>query len=320
MKFRTRLTITFAVIILLIVSVELLVSYLGATRNDQLVATRNLQSTSHQVSHTIDLLLQQASRDLAMVSRSAFLNESDRSIPSINRRLFDFRESSASFGHLTFCGPDGTVRADADGQNLGQPQYQALWQKGMAGQSGFLIQPGSGSTPAGVLFFAPVRREVGEQPKGVIIGRLQVNRLSILCEHFQNYRMTGTDRLQVALLNQAGLVLFTSSGSPAPVRGEPGSTGQLLRDSGTELQIITPVQGLSNVAGGGWHLQVVIPKAQIYEEARRRLKRKLVVNGIMCAVGIAIVSLMVGRISRPLEEISRAVRRRGEGEIGRAHV
>ncbi len=314
MKFRTRLTITFAVIILLIVSVELLVSYLGATRNDQLVATRNLQSTSHQVSHTIDLLLQQASRDLAMVSRSAFLNESDRSIPSINRRLFDFRESSASFGHLIFCGPNGTVRADADGQNLGQPLYQALWQKGMAGQSGFLIQPGSGSTPAGVLFFAPVRREVGEQPKGVIIGRLQVNRLSILCEHFQNYRMTGTDRLQVALLNQAGLVLFTSSGSPSPVRGEPGSTGQLLRDSGTELQIITPVQGLSNVAGGGWHLQVVIPKAQIYEEARRRLKRKLVVNGIMCAVGIAIVSLMVGRISRPLEEISRAVRRRGEGD------
>lgn len=75
---------------------ELLVSYLGATRNDQQVAVRNLQSTSHQVSHTIDLLLQQASRDLAMVSRSAFLNESDRSIPSINRRLFDFRESSAS--------------------------------------------------------------------------------------------------------------------------------------------------------------------------------------------------------------------------------
>ena len=73
MKFRTRLTIAFAVIILLIISVELLVSYLGATRNDQQVAIRNLQATSRQVSHTIDLLLQQASRDLAMVSRSAFL-------------------------------------------------------------------------------------------------------------------------------------------------------------------------------------------------------------------------------------------------------
>lgn len=314
MKFRTRLTITFAVIILLIVSVELLVSYLGATRNDQQVAVRNLQSTSLQVSHTIDLLLQQASRDLAMVSRSAFLNESGRSTPSINRRLFDFRESSASFGHLTFCGPDGRIYADADGQNPGQALYQGLWQKGMAGQSGFLIQPGSGSTPAGVLFYAPVRREAGEQPKGVIIGRLQVNRLSALSEHFQNYRMRGTDRLQVALLNQAGLVLFSSSGSPAPVSMKPDRTDQLVRDSGTELQIITPVQGLHTAAAGGWHLQVAIPKAQIYEEARQRLKRKLVVNGIMCAVGIVVMSLMVSRISRPLDEISRAVRRRGEGD------
>ncbi|MDK9716566.1 MAG: ATP-binding protein [Trichlorobacter sp.] len=314
MKFRTRLTITFAVIILLIISVELLVSYLGATRHDQQVAVRNLQSTSHQVSHTIDLLLQQASRDLAMVSRSAFLNEPGRSIPSINRRLFDFRESSASFGHLTFCGADGRVRADADGLNLGKPMDQALWQKGMAGQSGFLIQPGSGSTAAGVLFYAPVRREPGEQPKGVIVGRLQVNHLSALCEHFQNYRMSGADRLQVALLNQAGLVLFASSGSPLPVSGEPGNTAQLVRNNGPELQIITPVQGLSGSTTGIWRLQVSIPKAQVYEVARQRLKRKLVVNGVMCAVGIAIVSLMVGRLSRPLDEISRAVLRRGEGD------
>lgn len=314
MKFRTRLTITFAVIILLIVSVELLVSYLGGTRNDQLVATRNLLGTSHQVSHTIDLLLQQASRDLAMVSRSAFLNEPGRSIPSINRRLFDFRESSASFGHLTFCGPDGTVRADADGLNLGQPMDKALCQKGMAGQSGFLIQPGSGSAAAGVLFYAPVRREAGEPPKGAVVGRLQETRLSALSEYFQTYRMSGADRLQVALLNQAGLALFTSGGNQALVSGPSDSAGQLVRDSGPELQIITPVQGLSSSTTGIWHLQVSIPKAQIYEVARQRLKRKLVVNGFMCAVGIAIVSLMVGRISRPLEEISRAVCRRGEGD------
>ena len=314
MKFRTRLTITFTVIILLIVSVELLISYLGTTRNDLQVATRSLQSTSRQVSHTIDLLLQQASRDLTMVSRSAFLNEPGRSGPSMNRRLSDFRESSASFGHLTFGGPDGTVRADADALNLGQPMDKVLWQKGMAGQSGFLIQPGSGSTVAGVFFYAPVRREPGEQPKGVVVGRLQLNRLGALSEYFQTYRMSGADRLQVALLNQTGLVLFATGGNQALVSGPSGGAGPMVRDSGPELRIITPVQGLNSTAAGGWQLQVSIPKAQVYEFARERLKRKLVVNGGMCVVGIAIVSLMVGRISRPLDEISRAVCRRGEGD------
>lgn len=314
MKFRTRLTIAFAVIILLIISVELLVSYLGATRNDQQVAIRNLQATSRQVSHTIDLLLQQASRDLAMVSRSAFLNEPGRSISSINRRLSDFRESSASFGNLTFCGPDGTVLADADGRNLGQPMDQAIWQKGMAGQSGFLIQAGSGGTAAGLLFYAPVRREAGERPKGVIIGRLLNNRLGSLRENFQTYRMNGADPLQVVLKNQSGQVLFSSAENQVLPSSEMSNILQLVSGNDAELQILTPVQGLGRAAAGQWQLQVAIPKAQVYEEARRRLKRKLVVNGIMCAAGIAIISLMVGRLSRPLEEISGAVRRRGEGD------
>ena len=314
MKFRTRLTIAFSLIILLIVSVELLVSYLGATQNDLQVATRNLQATSQQVSHTIDLLVQQASRDLAMVSRSAFLNEPGRSIPSINRRLIDFRESSALFDQLTFCGPDGTVLADADGHGLGQRLDAALWQKGMAGQSGFLIQGAGGNTAAGVLFYAPVRREATEQPKGVVIGRLLAGRLSALSESFQTYRMDGVDPLRVVLKNRSGQVLFAAGGRLAALNSKPNNAAQTRTVDDDELQIATIVQGLSNSVTGEWLLQVDIPKAQIYEEARRRLKRKLLVNGFMCIAGIGIISLMVGRISRPLEEISSAVRRRGEGD------
>ena len=314
MKFRTRLTIAFGVITLLIISVELLVSYLGATRNDLQVASRNLQATSRQVSHTIDLLLQQASRDLTMVSRSAFLNEPGRSTPSINRRLFDFRESSASFGHLTFYGPDGMVLADADGQHIGQRMDNTLWQKGMAGQSGFLAQGQSAGSPVEFLFYSPVRREPGEQPKGVIVGRLLTKRLGALSENFQTYRMRGVDPLRIALKNQSGQVLFSSTDNQMLFSPELKNTVQQVRDNDAELQILTPVQELSNAAAGQWQLQVAIPKAQLYEEARRRLKRNLMVNGFMCVAGIAIISLMVGRLSRPLEEISRAVRRRGDGD------
>jgi signal transduction histidine kinase/CheY-like chemotaxis protein len=318
MKFRTRITITFAVLSLLMISVELLISYLGVTRNDQQIAVHSLLSNSQQVARSVDMLLGEASRDMEIIARSAFLNEPGRSKLSINQRLADFCSGSAPLARLCFLDTTGVVAADSGALEVGQPHKGEAWQKGMAGKSGFLIQGTQAQTLQELIFYAPVRRDVATAPKGVVIASVPVNRVRQLIEGFQSYRV------RVDLMDHTGRLLYTSAGSDGlnevkagQIMDHPDRTIRYkVHESDTALHIMTLAEGLSIGSNGQWYLRVTVPKSQIFAEARSRLYQKALINTVMFAAGIVIIYLLAGRFSKPLESLAHAVRRRGVGDDG----
>ena len=171
MKFRTRITVAFAIVSLLMIAAELLISHRGAIRHDQQVAASNLLNASQLVARSVDMLLAEISRDMKIVASSAFINEPGRSIDSINRRLAEFCSGSAPLAQITFLDTAGTVVADSRNQALGQRLAGKAWLLGSEGKSGFLIRGSQGQPLHELLYYAPVRRDPGEQPKGVIVGQ-----------------------------------------------------------------------------------------------------------------------------------------------------
>jgi len=318
MTFRSRIAITFAIVSLLMICAELLISHLSAIRHDQQVVVRNLLANSQQVARSVDMLLGEISRDMEIIARSAFLNEPGRSVSSINQRLADFCKGSAPLSRITFLNSSGVVVADSQNLSIGQGMQDSAWQQGMSGKSGFLILGKQGQQLHELVFFAPVRR-TADAPKGVVVASIPVARIRQLIDGFQSYRV------RVELVDHTGRMLYTSANSDG-LNGEvktgplPAHTGenkkQFYHDSGSALQIMTLAEGLSSGSGQQWLLRVSKPKSYAFADARSRLYQKALVDVLLFSIGIVVMYLLAGRFSRPLELLSHAVRRRGAGDPG----
>ena len=317
MKFRTRITIAFAVLSLLMISVELIISHLGALRNNRQTAEKNLLTNSLQVARNLDMLLDELSRDMKIIASSAFLNEPDRKPEAISRRLSEFCSGSAPLARISFLDTTGVVVADSQLQGIGIRRQGPVWQQGMAGKSGFLVQDTQGQPSQELVCYAPVQRGHAAQ-KGVVVATVPFSRFRQLINGFQGYRV------RVELLDHSGRLLYTSldtdnldgllPGSSPPVPADRIRTQQV-HESDSALHILTPAEGLSSGSGGQWLLRITKPKAHIFAESRSRLQQKLLVNAVMFLAGVVVIYLLAGRLSRPLEAISRAVRYRGEGDL-----
>ncbi len=315
MKFRTRLTMAFALLTLLVISVELVLSHLDSIRHDQQIATRNLLAASQQTVRSLDLVLLKLSHDIEMVAKSAFLNESGRSLESVNRRLANFCGGSAPLERLTFIDTNGILTADSSENGIGKSATNILWKRGMAGESNFYLQPAEPDGFPVLQFFAPVKR--GSSPsKGVVVATIPLSHVMELVNGFQSYSMTGSDRLRFELFDKNRFI-YSSDGvlsgnipSYLPERTE----SQTVSDTGNSLQIITLTDRLNKSFAGKCYLRVTIPKSQIFADSRSRLLKKALVNSILCSVGIIFIYILAGCLSHPLEALTDAVKRRGEGD------
>lgn len=322
MKFRTRLSLAFTVLVLLLLVVDLLHSYLSTTAYDKKVTIRNLRAASNQVSRGIALLMLECERDMLVVARSAFLNEAGRGRESINKRLADFRDGSSPMERISFITPDGRVSADSGSLDLDLQNRSTAWQQGMAGQSGFLIHNDQQDQAAELRFYAPVRRLNETPPKGVVIGTVPLHQIRLLIGGFEQYQLTGRDRILIELMDQHGHKIYSSDGKAGllsegvavpegmlPSLQQP----QLIAENNRVIQVLTLTKSLSTPQNS-WYLKVTAPKAQIFASARRRLAQKLLLATLLVCAGITITHLIASRFSHPLESLTQAIRRMGEGD------
>ena len=317
MKFRTRLTLAAALLIILIISVEFYHNHLSISRTDELSAVKNLKIASLQVTHNLDLLLQESARDVTVVARSAFLNEPGRSTASINRRLNDFRKGSATIDRLTFVTATGRVAADSDDPAaLGTVQYEEIWKRGMAGESGFTTRFQQQGTSGSLFFFAPVRQEDIDRPKGVIVASMEAQQFKELIACFNHYQTTGPQPVRIELADEHGHLLCSTDSTAAtlPVTEPPAPNQQSVSETDHSVTILTPAAELSSRTGSSWHLRVNAPKAQIYAQIRDRLQKNTIVLVVLIVAGCSSIFLLARRFSKPLEELAEAVRLRGEGD------
>ena len=322
MKFRTRLSLAFTLLVLLLMLVDLLHSYISTTAYDKKVTIRNLCAASNQVSRGISLLMLECQRDMQVIARSAFLNEGGRSRESINKRLADFRNGSGPMERISFITPDGRVAADSGSLELDLQNRTAAWQEGMAGRSGFLIHNDQQDQAAELRFYAPVRRFDSEAPRGVVIATVPLHQVRLLIGGFEQYQLTGQERILIELLDQHGHKIYSSDGKAGLLsEGAAAPKGmlpspqqpQITVESSRAIQVLTLIKSLST-PHNSWYLKVTAPKAQIFASARRRLAQKLLLAALLVCAGVAITRLIASRLSHPLESLSLAVRRMGEGD------
>jgi signal transduction histidine kinase/ActR/RegA family two-component response regulator/HAMP domain-containing protein len=319
MKFRTRLTLAVALLIILIISVEFYFNHLSVSRTDKLDAIKNLKLASLQVTNSIDLLLHEVTRETAVVARSAFLNETGRSSESINRRLNDFRKGSDTIDRFTFLDSDGTVAADSDDPAArGKRLYSSAWSRGMAGESGFTTQFQQQVALGSLLFYMPVRQETTDRPKGVIIALIRAEHFMELLTGFHYHHTADPQTVHVELSDENGRLLCTTDSSAPSIQPAnpitPAANQQAVFDTDHSLTILTPAPELSSRTGSTWHLRVKAPKDHIYAEVRTRLEQNIMALALLFLAGCGIIFLLARRFCKPLEEIAEAVRRRGKGD------
>lgn len=323
MKFRTRLSLAFALLALLLVVADLVHSYLRTTNHDKQVAIRSLTAASSQANRGINLLIRECRRDMEVIARSAFLNEPGRSRESINHRLADFRNGSGPMERLSFITPDGRVAADSGSMDLDLQNRNEAWQQGMAGRQGFLIHTDQQDNVAELRFYAPVRLSPTAAPRGVIIGTVPLHQIRQLIGGFEQYPLTGPERVRIELIDQHGHKIYSSDGKAgllsadlqmqrSTVRPTP-LLPEAVSDTGANLQLLTLTEALST-PDNTWYLRVTAPKAQIFAEARHRLQIKALLACMLLFAGILITRRVAGLLSRPLESLSQAIQQLGEGD------
>ncbi len=316
MRYRTRLIAAFALLTLLVVGTELLISYARETRHDKLVAVNNLQISSQHISDSIITLLGQSADELASVSRSLFLNEPGYTPDAIEKRLTELKTSSKTFNRYCLHQLDGTPVADTDPEKRIHLPVK-LYDRAVAGETSIYVLPGrGGDTQPQIIFFVPVRRSLDQAPQRLLTGFFALKSFTDLYNQFSLFHPSQSRQIRLRLMTQSGLELYSSGPENLPdLPLVSGISQQQVLEDGDYLQIITPLRISTPRVAGVWQLQMQMEEKLLHTEAFTRMMRKLTVNSGMWVLGLALIWLLARRLSQPVEELSAAVNRLGNGDL-----
>ena len=326
MTFRSRILISFTLLVSMISATVIGYFYYTETKQAQKTAVREISANTDRVMSDLVHFAHERQNDLeAMATARVWY---DRSAPVyVTKRLQIYRDIYQGSDRVTLFSLQGRVLADSDDKNIGGTEPVSDWEKVTTGSDGIDVTFDQ-ENREGVLHFYREIRNLHAERTAIISCQVPFSRVSALIRGF-SHSPEESSPLVVQLMDGNGRLLFASAKTAGLNRVVPAwdrirkerdrlIAARKLSATLFDKDRITIIALSSDQYNLPWLLRVEIPKSLLFAEATSRGKElALCALLLTCCAGL-IIWFMAARLSQPVEELALQATALGKGEFAGA--
>ena len=331
MKFTLKLAFTIIALVLLVALVILYITWASSAKTLTAQAEERLQEMASSTMDKIDRDFFERSGDLRMIATDPIIASRESSPQQITERLITYRDIYKTYTSLSFFDLNRVRIADTSGMSLGkQDSHFKEWDVVLQGRMSIASDIDSSKTLGlPVIFFATLVKDKNNQPFGIIMTRMPLDRLY---EIFGNVSISLAveEDIHIDLVNRDGLLIYSNCDrkgiliekSPdwEAVKNrseEKIGTIEHYMHSGTEdsIMVFCHEQGYLDFMGNGWTLMIHVPTRIVLASLIELRNSWILVILPSITLAIIVALFLSIRLSKPLTELRDAVAEVGKGNL-----
>jgi len=331
MKFTLKLAFTIIALVLLVALVILYITWASSARTLTTQAEERLQEMASSTMDKIDHDFFERSGDLRVIATDPIIASRESSPQQITERLIAYRNIYKTYTSLSLFDLNRVRIADTSGMSLGKQgssfkEWDVVLQGGLSIASDIDLSKTLGLP---VIFFATLVKDKNNQPFGIIMTRMPLDRLY---EIFGNVSISSAveEDIHIDLVNRDGLLIYSNCDrkgiliekSPdwEAVKNrseEKIGTIEHYMHSGTEdsIMVFCHEQGYLDFMGNGWTLMIHVPNRIVLASLIELRNSWILVILPSITLAIIVALFLSIRLSKPLTELRDAVAEVGKGNL-----
>lgn len=270
----------------------------------------------------IDRTLFERRGDLEAIASDPIIRSRDSSPRQITERLIVYRNIFQTYASLSFFDLNRVRIADTTGLSLGkQGQKFGDWDKVLQGKLSLASDIGFSKTlDMPVIFFASPVKDMNNEPFGVVITRVPVDKLYDIIGAF-TIEPQIEENMHIDLIDKDGLVIYSNYNRKGMLKEKVPywETAKQFRENAGFLKSYRPPgqkeslaafcreQGHLNFKGNGWTLIIHIPTSVVFAPVIGLRNKWLLVIFPSAALAIIIALTFSLRLAKPLTMLRDAV-------------
>lgn len=331
MKFSTKLTALFSVILFVAVSA---ISWLVYSSNISKLEDQVKDRLQNQAFHTldkIDMLLFERYEDIKALSSDPVISSRSATLEQLTQRLTKFKDDRG-YDSLAFYNLNKVCIADTSGRNIGKKHASPeIWQGLEEGKDIFMAIVKSDFLKKIIIRFTSVVKDKQGTPLGFIVSSVPIENLHDIVRQAIGIYNVEKD-FEVELINKDGLLLYSINAETVlkeessdwdaikDLRSKGLTTGALKftnpkEKTGEELLVFTNEKGYRGFKGNDWTLKLQLPTKVAFAPALELQKKITAAAAAVWFPGIFIIFIFSRSLSKPIETISTA-----SGEIAAGNL
>jgi HAMP domain-containing protein len=330
MKLLLKLASVIIVLMLCAFVVIFYVVWISNVKTLKVHAKQEIQSLAVNNMDKIDRNFSERMVDLMMISGDPIIMSRKSTPLEITERLIKYRDVSRRYVSLSFFDLNRVRIADTSGMGLGKQNSNFKdWDAVLQGKPSVAADVGLSATlRVPVIFFATLVKDKNNTPLGVLVTRMQIDRLyEILGRISLGSQILGGVR-KIELVNHEGLLLYSNYNRKGVLKDKTSdledikgsSTGvvieELTRHEGEgDILVFCREQGYLDFKGNDWTMLIHVSISAVIAPIIVLRNRLIFIMLPIIMLAIALVLFFSFRLSKPITRLKDAVIAFGKGGL-----
>ena len=331
MKFILKLASIMIVLALLAALVILCITWTSNAKTLSALTEVRLQEMASNTMDKIDRVLFERMGDLMVIATDSIITSRESSPQQITERLITYRNIYKTYTSLSFFDLNRVRIADTSGMSLGkQDSVFKEWDMVLQGRLSIASDVAISKTLGlPVFFFATLVKDKNNQPFGVIMTRMPLDKLY---EILGNVSITSAieQDIRIDLVNRDGLLIYSNYNHKGILIEKPPDWEAVKNRSGEKigtaehqmhpghedsLMVFCHEQGYLDFMGNGWTLMIHVPNRIVLAPLIELRSSWIFVILPSIILAIILALFLSIRLSKPLTELRDAVAEVGKGNL-----